>query len=327
MNSTRVIALIAMCWLGASERALADWQDWWQTPEQQAAEAFEQADHERLLRQAPDAGWAGLGHYQAGDFDAAAQAFAERAEQLQQQGELQAANRALYNQGVSDVRAGRFEEAIEQFDTVLASDPSFADAAHNREIARQLQALQQQQQPQPQSGEDGESGEDQQAGEGDQNQPGGEEQSGDQQQSAGSQSAGEESPEAEQDATSPSDEQSGSESGQSTEENQSSSDAQNLENTPGDTQTEAERQAAAEAAQRALDAEARQAEARQVEDESERSSIGSGQDRDRPLSENEQAAEQLLRRIPDDPAGLLRRRLEQSHRLEYPEARDGREAW
>ena len=48
---------------------------------------------------------------------------------------------------------------------------------------------------------------------------------------------------------------------------------------------------------------------------------------ERPLSEGEQATEQLLRRIPDDPAGLLRRKLEQSHRSEYPEVRDAREPW
>ena len=49
--------------------------------------------------------------------------------------------------------------------------------------------------------------------------------------------------------------------------------------------------------------------------------------REEPLTESEQATEQWLRRIPDDPAGLLRRKLEQSHRIEYPEVRNAQEPW
>lgn len=324
-QATRVVT--ALICLSGSSHVLADWQDWWQTPEQQAAEAFEQGDHERLLQQAPDAGWAGLGHYQAGDFDAAAQAFAERAGQLQQQGDVKAANRALYNQGVSDVRAGRYDEALEQFETVLDSDPTFADAAFNRDIARQLKELQQQQQ-QPQQGDEGEPGE----GEGEsgddseQNQQGDsgdQDSSADQEQPSDAEASNDGDQESGQDpsAESQSEEQRGSESGESPEEGQQPSGSQTGNDLPGE--SEAERQAAAEAAQRALDAEAQQAE----EEVAAEGRFGSEDVDERPLSESEQAAEQLLRRIPDDPAGLLRRRLEQSHRNEYPEVRDGREAW
>ncbi len=48
---------------------------------------------------------------------------------------------------------------------------------------------------------------------------------------------------------------------------------------------------------------------------------------DRPLSEDQQATEQWLRRIPDDPAGLLRRKLIQTHRNLYPEIKSGSQAW
>jgi len=36
------------------------------------------------------------------------------------------------------------------------------------------------------------------------------------------------------------------------------------------------------------------------------------------MTEREQATEQWLRQIPDDPDGLLRRKLLQNHRSEYP---------
>ncbi len=325
MRYQAIRVLTALICLSGSSQLLADWQDWWQTPEQQAAEAFEQGDHERLLQKAPDAGWAGLGHYQAGDFDAAAQAFAERAGQLQQQGDVKAANRALYNQGVSDVRAGRYDEALEQFETVLDSDPSFADAAFNRDIAKQLKELQQQQQ-QPQQGDEGEPGEGESGDDSEQNQQGesgDQESSGDQEQPSDAEASADGEQQSGQDpaAEPQSGEQSGSESGESPEEGEESSGSQNSGDIPGE--SEAERQAAAEAAQRALDAEAQQAE----EEDAVEGMSGSEDVDERPLSESEQAAEQLLRRIPDDPAGLLRRRLEQSHRNEYPEVRDGQEAW
>ncbi len=48
---------------------------------------------------------------------------------------------------------------------------------------------------------------------------------------------------------------------------------------------------------------------------------------DEPLSEDQQATEQWLRNIPDDPSGLLRRKLIQSHRSKYPNVGDGGQPW
>jgi len=49
--------------------------------------------------------------------------------------------------------------------------------------------------------------------------------------------------------------------------------------------------------------------------------------REEPLTESQQATEQWLRQIPDDPSGLLRRKLQQSHRNDYPSVQDLREPW
>ncbi len=46
-----------------------------------------------------------------------------------------------------------------------------------------------------------------------------------------------------------------------------------------------------------------------------------------PLTEQQQSAEQILRRIPDDPAGLLRSKLRQSHINKYPEVIDSDTPW
>ena len=46
-----------------------------------------------------------------------------------------------------------------------------------------------------------------------------------------------------------------------------------------------------------------------------------------PLGEREQASEELLRRIADDPAGLLRQKIFLNHRIEYPEVEDAVRDW
>jgi len=61
-------------------------------------------------------------------------------------------------------------------------------------------------------------------------------------------------------------------------------------------------------------------------DENVRAGVGLSESEE-PLSEQQQAIEQWLRQIPDDPAGLLRNKLEQSHRLEYPGVQSSDERW
>ncbi|MFK7852976.1 MAG: hypothetical protein AB8B79_02640 [Granulosicoccus sp.] len=284
-----------------SHIAIADWTNFWSTPEQRAKKAFESGDHETLLDQAPDENWKGLGQFQSGDYDAASKTFSKMD-----------TSQALYNQAVSDVMSGRYQEALANFDTLLADDPEFTDAAHNREIVQQLIELQeqQQQQQQPQQGEQGDGSE--------QSQDQGEQQQ-DQQQSQDGQQ-GQQS-----DESSQGDEQSqqqGSE--QNSEQSPGNDGNQESDSENGETQTDAEQ--AAEDARQALAAEAQQGE--QNEDTGTEQSEATGvSEEERPLTESEQATEQWLRRIPDDPAGLLRRKLEQSHRNEFPEVRDAIDAW
>lgn len=311
-------ALLIMFLCVFTPRASADWRDWWQTPEQRAAEAWEQGESEALISDAPDSGWRGLGEFQAGDFDASSQSFGERAEELLLDGQASAANRARYNKGVSESMAGRYDEAIKQFDKVLENDPDFVDAQHNREIAQQLLELQQQQQQQEQQ-QDGESGDQQ----GDQANEEQDDQQGDQQgdQQNDQQGDQQEGQAQDQQAGQSGDQQDGS--GDS-----NGSEAANDAETAPDTSAEQEA-AERQAAEQALAAEAnREQRSGEPQDSSEqRSDQDAMRTTERPLTESEQAAEQLLRRIPDDPAGLLRRKLEQSHRSEYPGVRDAEQAW
>jgi len=301
-----------------SAQASADWKDLWKSPEQRALQRYQDGDYETLLRESPDASWTGLGEFKSQDYSAASQSFAARVEELRAAGENQAANRALYNKGVSDVMAGQYEQAIGHFDDVLSENPEMDDAQRNRRIAQDLLKLQQQEESE-QNGQPGDDSEQDESGE-----------SGEQQEQS---QQGDSAEQSQSDAQE--NQQSGdqSENAESQENNsESGQDDSSTEGTAGEAdednaiQTDVEREQEAEAAREALAAEAsQQTDQGEQGDESEGADIDSMTER--PLSESEQATEQLLRRIPDDPAGLLRRKLEQSHRNEFPEVRNAAEPW
>lgn len=296
------LTLSASLW---SASVWSAWSDWWQTPEQHAAEALSSGDLETLKKIAPTQDWQGVGEYKEGNYQSAIDTFGESAIQHRLDGDKSAENDALYNQGVSQARNAQYQEAIDSFSTVLERDPDYADAEHNKSIAEQLLELQEQQEQeqQQQNSENGESDNSSENGE-QQNQS----DEGEQQPSDGDEQS--ESEEGE-----PSDSQNAPQSDNSGE--QSGSGEQQAD--PANQDEEQDRRDA----EQALAAEA--ASEQQQNDQNE--SADSTELVESPMSEADQAAEQLLRRIPDDPAGLLRRKLEQSHRSEFPEVGNAAEPW
>ncbi|WP_078085554.1 VWA domain-containing protein [Microbulbifer mangrovi] len=181
----------------------------------------------------------------------------------------------LYNLGNSLTQQGRFDEAIKAYDEALQQNPELADAGHNRDIAEKLKELQQQQQQSQQS--------DQQQSQNDNQQ----QQDQDQQQNQQNQDSGEQS-EQQQNANQDSDSQQQSE--------QQSADQQNQQQQNSEDQAEEEQQQQAESEQGEQDG-----------DEQKQSASARPQDQESPLDpETQQALDQWLRQIPDDPAGLMR---------------------
>ena len=183
---------------------------------------------------------------------------------------------ADYNQGNALAQLQRYEEAIAAYDRALTSAPGMADAVHNRAEVEKL--LQQQQQQQQQEQQEQQQQQQQQQGDQQQNDQQGEQQ-GEQEESQGDQADAEQQQGDGQDA-----EQSGE---------QSEQQAEGSEGKEGTEETEGEQQAAQQRTDTAGEEDDQQAEAAEAN----------------PLdSEEKQAAEQWLRRIPDDPGGLLRRK-------------------
>ncbi|GMQ75934.1 MAG: VWA domain-containing protein [Gammaproteobacteria bacterium] len=225
------------------------WDDLWTRPDQQAARALQLGDPARAASVARDPLWKGGALYRDGQYQEAADAFAESDETT-----------ADYNRGNALARAGRLREALSAYDTVLEADPRHPDALYNRAlVARLIEQLRQQSRQQQQQGgasSEGQSGET--------NQENG---------SAADQDAG--------DAT------------------DQSQDAGNRRDDAGRDETQA---AARGQALQPLD--------------------------DPPLTaEEQQAMAQWLRRIPDDPGGLLRRKFQLEYSKRRAERPQGTDAW
>lgn len=110
------------------------WKDLWLRADQQAHNHLQQGDAQTAAQQFRDPGWRGMALYEAGDYEAAAQAFAES-------GTLE----ARYNRGNALARAGELQQAIDAYRDVLQQDPRHEDAQANLELLKKIIQEQQQQ--------------------------------------------------------------------------------------------------------------------------------------------------------------------------------------
>jgi Ca-activated chloride channel family protein len=286
--------------LGVPRPAMAlGWNDLWLRPDQQAARSLQAGAPAEAARLAQDPGLRGTGAYMAGDYEQALGAFA-------------AAGGADgdYNQGNSLAQLGRYEDAIAAYERALAAQPDMEDAAYNKAQIEKL--LQQQQQQDQQSGEQQQQEQNQgqqQPGE-QQEQNQGQQQPGEQQeQNQEQQQPGEQQQQGEQDSQASAGEQDQETSQQSSQGQPESSDASEAESQ--DAANAAADEAAdnrdkQDAADKQVTAEQQQAD-RSGEEDKPASTAATAEPAELD-SEEQQAAEQWLRRIPDDPGGLLRRK-------------------
>ncbi|GAA5523463.1 hypothetical protein Maes01_00008 [Microbulbifer aestuariivivens] len=242
-------------------------QDLWLRDDQQAKRLLEMGKAGEAAEKFQNPQWKGTAQYRAGDFPAAQKAFA--------QGE---SADSLYNLGNTLTRQRRYDEAIEAYDAALAKQPQLTDAQHNREIAEQLRDLQKQQQSQ--------SGQDQQQQDEQQNEQQNEQQgpqqnqqqsqSGQPQDQSGQQQQGQQQGQQQQDQQGEPEDSTGqqAESGDQ-QENDGEHEPQPGKPDHGEKQEQSGQQQAG-AAESELD------------------------------PETQQALDQWLREIPDDPAGLMR---------------------
>ena len=282
--------LLPLCLLLPAERSLAfDWDDLWLRKDQQAQRALAAGDAERAAELFENPAWRGTAAYRGNDFEGAAQAFA-----------AQDSADGWYNRGNALAGQGRYDEAIAAYEKSLELMPDQEDAKKNIETVRQLRDQQQQQQSQQgqsQQQNEQQDGEDQQ-----------------QQQNGG-------------------DQEQQNQDRQNQQQGQQSSS--NPASDPGDPQEQGEPQD--------QDQENRQGREPQDQDQG---SQGNEEQREqpggRPMAppdidtsamqediERDQAMQQWLRRVPDDPSGLLREkfRYESRKRQQQGKSRASDKIW
>ncbi|MBN7797987.1 VWA domain-containing protein [Parahaliea mediterranea] len=268
-----LVTALPLLLLGGPEAARAQgWDDLWLTPDQQGRRALLEGDAERAEQLFEDSAWAGTAAYEHGDFDAAARQF----------GRGDSAD-DWYNRGNALARAGELDAAIEAFRESLARQPERSDARDNLELVETLKEQQQRDQQQQQGDQAGErdqqsGGEQQQDSDSQPQEDNPQQQGGDsrQQDDGGSRP---EPGEPEQSQQSPEDSQSGTEAGDE------ASAPREQEPQAGDDGSSAQ-------AGEPRDGEAEQGPAAAAPDPQQ--------------AERDQALQQWLRRVPDDPSGLLR---------------------
>lgn len=268
-----------------------EWKDLWSRPDQQGAAALAAGDLDAASQLFQQPQWRAAARYQAGDYQGAVEEY-----------KGQTGGDALYNRGNALARSGQLKQALESYDAALELQPEDEDARFNRQLVEQLQ--QQRQQEQRGNGQGGS-----QTDQGEQPQPGEEgapgEQSGEGQQSPqDGASAAEPSPA----------DNGGSGEAQSAPQQDKGGEAAEVQD-PADGDGDQPRSEATAAGEQAgvedlqdEAAAARQDVAPQAEGKGLESSSTAPQ-----TGESELALEQWLRQVPDDPAGLLRRKFMLEH--------------
>lgn len=283
-----LICLLPVLLLPAPRQAHADiWEDLWLTPDQQARRALQAENFDSAEQLFDNRDWAGTAAYRGGNYEAAAEAFSatENAD-------------SLYNRGNALARQGKLQEALDAYEASLAQQPGKEDAEANRDLVRQVLEQQQQQQD-PQSGDQEGDQDQQQSGDEDgsqqpqdsqgQSSPGPGEQGQGQRNQGDQQSPGEQQQNRQEQSRNPDSEDAGSQAGEQGQPQSGEQSPESREQDNGEQQARRENVGRADSEQ----------------GEEDRAGAASG-DGSAEARERDQAVEQWLRRVPDDPAGLLR---------------------
>ncbi len=307
--------LLAVLYSPVPKAQAFDWASLWWRPDQQGARAFSREQYDQAAAQFQRPDWRAAAQYRSGHF----------AEALHSLKGLPGAE-AAYNRGNALAHLGKLKAAVEQYEQALREDPENADAQHNLELVRKLLEQQQSQQG------------------GSQQKPEENPQASDQpEQNDASQSQGkkDQSQNASQENTDSGQDQSTGEESQSGDAQQDRQNAAQPPQKPSkDAQQSPSDEGAAKQAQSGQDHQSAQnspeaqpqhdpdrTEDRQLGGEPNQKDLLGGESepdapaktQSQPASKNpadreaSQAMEQLLRRVPDDPGGLLRQRFLLQH--------------
>lgn len=249
------------------------WDDLWMNADQQAAKHIQNSDAQKAYDIAKSKDWKAAAAYRKGDYADAKSLFDSGTAD------------GFYNKGNALAQSGNLQEALDAYNQSLKLRPEDEDTLYNKKQVEEA-LKQQQEQEQNKQNDDQKKNEDS-----DQNQQ-------DQQQ----QNENQQEQENQQDSQSQQDQQQDSENQQQqNQESQDNPDQQQKDSKDEKELTEEEKKQQ-QMEQEKLD------KADQEEQEKQQQQMQMTQEELQEEAENKEAVDQWLRRIPDDPGGLLRRK-------------------
>ena len=282
------------------------WQDLWQTKDQQAQQRLDQGDETAAIAFASPERRANALYQQ--------QQFTQAAEEYKALGRAQDA----YNLGTALTQAGEYESAIEAFEKTLAMTPGNQAAEKNKAIAQKLLELQQQSEQNQQQGEGSDNPQDTQNGDSQepQNSEGSESAQNNPQNSSGQQDSSDRSG----DPSEMNNDESASESGANQQQSAEQSGNESDKAGNGQQQQEQEDEASENPYSQVADNEQQENTEQDqatagVQDTQEPAQGDPSEDqqamaltgaKEGEQSQEQQQLEMMLRKVPDDPGGLLR---------------------
>ncbi len=238
-----------------------EWQDLWETKNQQAQKLYQQKDFSNAAKTFTDPNWKAAAHYKAGEYDQAINALKN-----------EKTADSFYNQGNALAKKGQLEQALNRYQQALALKKEDQDILHNKNLVEKALEKQQKEKQQQQKKNGSESKKD------------------------------DNSPSKKGDKSQPSDNTNSKE--------QASEPQKNKEPNP---ESEKDKN--------------KEAKAQKPSQKKPPEKQPQKQKSDYKLDENEQATQQWLNRIPDDPSGLLRRKFEYQYKLRQRNSEDNEKSW
>ncbi len=286
------------------------WDDMWQTKNQQGQQAFQAENYNAAAEHFEDPMWRGAAAYKAQDYDAALAAF-QQAKGAQ----------ARYNEGNTLAQLGKLDEAIEAYDKALEIDPAHEDAKANKALLEQQKEQQDQQQQDnsdQQQGDDSQQNDNSQQSDnseqGDNNQQGEQqnEQSSDQQQSQGSEQSqdGNSSDQSDANPSQPEDQPEQDNQGEQEGENEGDEPSAEQQNKDASAQQEEQDSSANNQSSHAMNDDQQLNEQDAQEQQASAAGVQSPEELTDEQKEQMQRMQTLLNRVPDDPAFLLKRKMQ-----------------
>ncbi|MFT5379344.1 VWA domain-containing protein [Alteromonas sp.] len=270
---------------------------WWQTPfmndNQEALNSYQRGKYKDAVNKFNDEAWKASSLYKSGDYEGALNAFKSIP-----------GPESLYNQGNALAKLGKLEDAINKYDQALSEAPDFDDARTNKKIVEDLLKQQQQDQNQNENGDDGEQSDSQDNGQDSSDNSHNNQQSNDKNNQEGSN---------EQNGQQNDNEGQQSDQSQANDEQQSGGDNSQQ---PDDSEMNSRNESSDSQQQNAEQEESDQGDSAQAQKDEQQAEQEAqamqGQEAELTDAEKEelQRMESLMRRVPDDPAYLLKRKMQ-----------------